>query len=90
MSLAKGMTVSLSFRPPGSQWWYGTVEDGSHGYLPSSHVCLEDPRGSTPTEAPTVDGGSFAPLQFEALFAYASEEEGDLAFEAGEVIQVFK
>ncbi len=62
-------------------------------YFPSSFVCLDstdNPRGSTPTDAPAVDPSEFRPLKFEALFAYASEEPGDLIFEAGEIIDVVK
>ena len=54
-------------------------------------MCVEslaEPRGSTPTDPPGVP--EFQPQQYEALFAYASEEPGDLVFEAGEIIEVLK
>lgn len=92
MALKKGEVVTVTFRPEDAKWWYGKIGE-AHGYLPCSYVCLDAvdaPRGSTPAEAPGVDADGFRPLQFEALFAYASEEPGDLVFEAGEVIEVTK
>ncbi len=90
--MKKGEVVTLTHRPTDSEWWYAKVDDRM-GYVPSAYVNtdnVESARGDTPTEAPAVDAGSFKPLVSEALFAYASEEAGDLVFEAGETIQVLK
>jgi len=61
---------------------------------------VEEPRGSTPTEPPELvgaspkqvvaNGGDSGEETCVALYAYTSEEPGDLTFEAGESIQVIK
>ena len=68
-------------------------------YFPANYVTTEalEVRGDTPTEAPPVTGTSprkAAVLTNEercvALFTYASEEPGDLSFEAGETLVIVK
>ncbi len=73
-------------------WWLGKDMSGKEGYFPANFVTMDDmePRGSTPTEAPDVVGSSpQKPAEMAiSLYAYASDEPGDLNFEAEERIGI--
>ena len=73
-------------------------------YFPANYVTAEslEVRGDTPTEPPEVVGispqketilptaASTAEERCVALFTYASDEPGDLTFEAGESVTIVK
>ena len=74
----------------------------SFRYFPANYVAVDalEARGSTPTEPPEIIGlspkkeGTPAAStnlgRCVALFTYASDEPGDLSFEAGETIVILK
>jgi hypothetical protein len=64
----------------------------SSRYIPAIFVCIEalEPRGSTPTKAPDVPTSEAPEEEYVSVFAYASDEPGDLSFEAGEKMRVIK
>lgn len=76
MSLGTGDRVRVTDRSQ-QDWWFGSVKDRS-GWFPSACVTLD---GKTGEEAEEY---------YVSLYAFATQEPGDLSFEANELIRVTK
>ena len=58
LTLTRGQLVEVTSQAD-TNWWVGKTDAGESGYFPSNHVTIEavdEPRGSTPTEAPEFVG----------------------------------
>ena len=97
LSITKGDTVTVTSQSD-PNWWYGIGDQSMmQGYFPSNYVTSEalEPRGITPTDPPEIIGSSPKKDDVKeelcvALYAYNSEEPGDLTFDAGETITILK
>jgi hypothetical protein len=75
MSLAQGDHVKVSDQSQ-QDWWFGQVNDRS-GWFPSACVTLDNA---------TADGNEY----YVSIYAFATQETGDLSFEIGDLIRVTK
>jgi hypothetical protein len=88
LSLVRGEVVRVLQQS--EKWWSGEMQ-GQVGWFPKTFVKILEPEPeATPTKTtPTsVAENDAATLQYEAIYDYVGEAEGDLAFQAGDIIEV--
>lgn len=88
LSLVRGEVVCVLEQR--EKWWSGEYQ-GKVGWFPKTFVKILDTPPSTQQAdaqvAPTSEGVASGGL-YEAIYEYVGETEGDLTFQAGDIIEV--
>merc|ERR550532_2328016 len=89
LAFKAGDTIIVNPDQPHEPGWLGGELNGQVGWFPEAYA---EPASNPPVKAekPAAVTEAKESNQYVALFPYNSEEPGDLVFEAGEQIEVYK
>jgi len=91
MALTKGETIEVTGQPSKGHWVFGRSQaDSKEGYFPKAFITMDMTSTESDAREPPETPPGFTPQLYEAIFAYPKQQDGDLEFEQGEIIEVIK